>query len=286
MPQQQLIATAGSVAVTGHNDVTRTGTLMAAEQNVIEQSQAGAVVKNPLVLQKLVETRHEKRGLFSSSTRTDTSVTHSAVTAVANASVKLHAKAATQIQSVAAQDRAGQEIVYEAPHIAIEDLLADRKTSSTQTSSPFTEQSSTQSREAPFAVSATAQAPLVRLVGQDARVNAMIVAKELRDETEFGAKFVPKIAQMLSSGQTLVESPMLSADVGYQAMYQTMIPPMLMVEKIVRTKDTGQMVFDSVVMDKDRTQIIGKFVETTYQLKQWQTSWNRTTQVICQMRPL
>jgi hypothetical protein len=63
-------------------------------------------------------------------------------------------------------------------------------------------------------------------------------------------------------------------------MYETMIPPMLMVEKIIRTKETGQILFESAIIDKDRTEIIGKFVETTYQLKHWEHSWNNIEQLI------
>ena len=281
MPQQQLIAPSGPIQIAAHGDVSRTGTMIAAAGDVDEHAQTGSVIKKPLVLQTLVETRHEDRGLFSTTESTQTSLTHSVLPSITTAGVTLHDKAAVSIEAVASQDAAGQEIVYESPHTNIEGLIvANRTTAQSQSSSFFSEQLSFESKETPCATPATIKAPLVRFTGEHARVNADIFAHELRDETQHGVQFVAKVAQMLCSGQTLASTPLFSADVGYNAGYETMIAPMLMVEKIVRAQDAGHMLFESALMDKNRTKIIGKFVETTYQLKQWQTSWNHTTQVI------
>ncbi len=281
MPQQQLIAQSGPVAVTAHGNISRTGTVIAAAGDVDEHAQTGSVIKNPLVLQTTVEKHHKERGLFSTTESTQTSVTHHVVPSTTISGAKLHDKAAVSINAVAPQDSATQKIIYESPNTIIEGLiLANRTTSQSNTSSGFSEQSSFESKETPHTTPANIQAKVVELVGKNARVNANINAKELRDETEHGAQFVAKVAQMLCSGQSLASSPFMSVDAGYNAGYETMIPTMLMVEKIVRTKETGHMVFESALIDKNRTEIIGKFVETTYQLKQWQTSWNHTSQLI------
>ncbi len=281
MPQQQLIAPAGPVTVKADGNITRTGTLIAAATNVTEQSEHASVIKNPLILQKTVETHHEKKGFFSSSCSTHTSLTHSALASETIAGAQLHDKANVAIKAVASRDVAGQEIIYDAPQTHIEGLLlANRNTSTTEKSGAFTASKTHSSKETPFAVQAQIQAPLVRFVGTDAQVNATIHARELRDETEHGIQFVAKVAQMLCSEQKLISSPLLSADVGYEAGYETMIPPMLLVEKIVRLRNDGCMHFESAIIDKDRTQIIGNFVETTYHLKQWQRSWNHVSQVI------
>lgn len=281
MPQQQLIAQSGPVSVTAHKDISRTGTLIVAAGDVDEHAQTGSVIKNPLVLQTTVETRHEERGLFSTTESTQTTVTHHVVPSTTISGAKLHDKAAVAINAVAPQDSAAQKIIYESPNTIIEGLiLANRTTSQSQTSSGFSEQSSFESKETPSATPANIEAKVVEFAGKNARVNANIIAQELRDETEHGAQFVAKVAQMLCSGQSLAASPFMSADAGYTAGYETMIPPMLMVEKIVRTKDAGHMVFESAIIDKNRTEIIGKFVETTYHLKQWQTSWNHRSQLI------
>ena len=281
MPQQQLIADAGPIKVIAQGNLSRTGSLIAAAGDVDEHAQTGSVIKNPLVLQTIVENRHKEKGFFSTTESTQTSLTHQVAPSTTISGEKLHEKGAVSINSIAPQDCAGQEICYESPNTNIEGLIvANRTTTHSQTSGPFSEQSTFESKETPCATPATMQAPLIRLMGKNARVNANITAKELHDETEHGAQFVAKVAQMLCSGQTLASSPLMSADVGYNAGYEAMIAPMLMAEKIIRAKDSGHMLFESALIDKNRTKIIGKFVETTYQLKQWQTSWNHTTQVI------
>ncbi len=281
MPQQQLIATAGPVTVKAHRDISRTGTLIKAAGNVNEHAKTGSLLKNPLILQTVVETKSTKSGLFSTSETVKTSLTHHILPSTTISKTKIHDKAAIAIKAVAPQDCAKQEIVYKSPNTNIAGLiLANRTTTKTQTNGAFSEQSSIESKETPSTHPATIQTPLLRLVGENARINANIRAQELRDKTKNGAQFVATVAQMLCSGQTLTSSPLMSIDAGYKAGYETMIQPMLMVERIIRTKDTGRMLFESAIIDKNQTEIIGKFVETTYQLKQWQTSWSNKTQLI------
>lgn len=280
MPQQQLIAPAGPITVHADQNVSRLGTAMYAGTTIVEKADQGAVTKNPLVLQKRVETTHEKKGFWSSSRSVETAITHSALPCETQAGTILHDKAGASIQSVASLDRAGQTIIYESPHTHIEGLLiANRATSSVQTSGMFTDTAAYSSKETPFAVPAQIQAPTIRFLG-DARINANIYGTELHDETKEGIQFVAKIAQMLCSEQKIISSPLCEVDCGYEAGQEVMIQPMLMVEKIIRLKDTGCMAFESAIIDKNRTEIIGKFVETTYQLKQWQRNWNNVSQVI------
>src|ERR1700733_9167192 len=281
-PQQQLLAKAGPIAVTAQHNVNRTGELIAAAGNVTVHAETGSAVRNPLILQTTVEKRgEEKSGLFSTTEKVDTSITHQVLPSTTISGTKIHEKAAVPIKSVAPQDSAGKEIVYESPDTVISGIiLADRTIHQSHTSGLSSEQSSFESKEKPCAVAANIEAPIVQFIGKQAHVNATIVAKELHDKTEQGIQFVRKVAQMLCSGQSLASSPFMSVDAGYAAGYETMIAPILMVEKIVRAKDTGCMLFESAIIDKNRTEIIGKFVETTYQLKQWQTSWNHTSQLI------
>ncbi len=280
MPQQQLIAPAGPVKVHSDKNITRTGTVIAAAHDVTEQSEHGSVIKNPLVLQTFTETRHEKNGLFSSSSRVETSLTHSALPCETHAGTILHDKAHVAIQATAQQDIAQQEIIYEAPQINIEGLLlANTFTSSEEKSGMFTDESKKSSKQTPFAAAAHMQSPRIRFLGESAQVNANIHATELHDETEKGIQFVAKVAEMLCSAQTLISSPLSSADIGFEAGYETMIPPMLMVEKIIRAQHDGHMLFESAIMDKNRTEIIGTFVETTYHLKQWQRNWHHVSPV-------
>ena len=281
MPQQQLIAPTGPITVHADQNISRLGTGMSAGLHISELSDHGTITKNPLILQKKVETHHTKRSLFSSSRRAETSTAHSALACETHCGTLLHNKAAEAITIVAPHDTAQQEIIYESPHTTVEGLLlANTFTSSEQKSGIFTDESKKSSKQSPFALPAQIQAPRIRFLGESARINANICATELHDETEKGIQFVAKIAQMLCSQQTLLSSPLSSADIGFEAGYETMIPPMLMVEKIIRAKHDGHMLFESAIMDKNRTEIIGNFVETTYHLKQWQRNWHHTSQLI------
>ena len=281
MPQQQLIAPAGLVSVQADGNITRTGTAIAAAQKVTEQSEHGSVIKNPLILQTFTQTHHTKKGFFSSSSKTETSLTHSALQCETHAGTLLRNKAAEAITMVAPHDIAQQEIIYESPHTTVEGLLlANTFASSEEKSGIFTDESKKSSKQTTFALPAQIQAPRIRFLGESARVNANIYATELHDETEKGIQFVAKVAQMLCSQQTLLSSPLSSADIGFEAGYETMIPPMLMVEKIIRAQQDGHMLFESAIMDKNRTEIIGNCVETTYHLKQWQRNWHHVSQVV------
>lgn len=282
MPQQQLIAPAGPIAIKSDKNITRTGTLVAAAGDVTELSDHGSIIKNPLILQTIVEThRKERKGWFSSSHTTHTSTTHQAISCETHSGATLHDKAAINIHAIASNDVANAAIIYEAPHTNIAGLLiANRTTHSTQTSSAFSDNQTKSSKETPYAVPVIIQSPIVRFKGKDAQVNATIISKELHDETEKGVHFVAKVTQMLCSEQTLIESPLFSADIGYEAGYETMIQPMLLVEKIIRSNQNGSMLFESAIINKDRTEIIGNFVETTYHLKNWQRNWHNVSQVI------
>lgn len=281
MPQQQLIAPVGDITVHADHDISRVGTVMAAGTNIVERSDHGSITKKPLILQKTVETHHTKKGFFSSSHTVEKNITHSAMPCETHAGILLHDKATHALTMTASRDSAQQTIIYDAPHITIEGLLlANSVTSSEEKNGMFTDETRKSSRQTPFAISSHIKAPIVRFLAEDARVNANIYATELHDETDKGIQFVAKIAQMLCSGQTIISSPLASVDSGFEAGYETMIPPMLMVEKIIRLKNNGCMLFESAIMDKNYTQVIGKFVETTYHLKQWQKNWHHSSQLI------
>lgn len=280
-PQQQFIAEAGPVDVTAHHDLTRIGTAIVAGTTVHEQAQTGTLRKQELALQKIVEKTDIDDGLFSSKTTITTNVSHQILPSTTIAGTHLHDQAADSIRAVATQDVAGQSITYESPNTVIEGIiLADRTTVQSHSSSSFSEQSSTDMKETPCAMAATIRAPQVHLIGDQARINANITAHELHDNTRDGAQFVANVKEMLYHQQTLVDSPLMSLDAGCKGGYETMIQPMLMVDRIIRVSPIGQMLFQSAVIDKDRTAIIGRFVETTYQLKKWHEEWCHKDQLV------
>lgn len=282
MPQQQLISTEGNVSISSSGDISRTGTLVAAAGNVSETSEHGSVLKQPLILQTYTETRHESHGLFSSSITTTSSLTHTSVATDTHAGNHLKEKANDRIQQTGTTDVAGESIEYTAPFIQIDGLLLkDRHDRSSESDGPFSSLSSSSSQETAFAQPASISAPKVTFTGKEATLAGVAVrANELIDDTEAGIKFIAKVTELLCSAQSINESPFLHADVGFKAGYETMIPTMLLVEKVIRRADTGEMLLQSVHWDKNKTQIIGKFVETTYHLKSWQVSWAHIEQLI------
>lgn len=283
MPQQQLVSQQGNIAVVAHQDLTRMGTQMQAHGNVNETSTVGSIKKNPLILRKIVETHHEESdGLFGTTETVETSLTHSAVASTTVSGSTLREKAATEIHHTGTHDAATVEIQYQAPKVHIESLLLANRTETTaETSSAFSSQTSSSLQETAFAEQATITAPTVRFVGTSATVaGAQIQATTVENATTEGIKFLPKVIELLSSQRYTSESPLRTVDACFMAGHETMVPTMLLVERVVRTQDTGKMILESVVWDRDRTHIIGPFVETTYQLKHWQTSWCRVEQVI------
>jgi hypothetical protein len=280
-PQQMILKPKGNLKLKAGRDMNRTGSHVEAGGDV-DLEPASRLNEQPLLLQKTSTTKHKSGGLFSSSEHTESTLTHSALPTSTVSGAKLGKKAGTSIHSTAPQDYGEDEIVYDSPDTIVTGLIAaDRKQSHSSKSNGFSEQSTSSMQESAFNLPAeqrTGPHGKVTYRGK-AQVNANIHAKELHDETDDGIRFVAMVKELLASGQSLSESPLCSIDAGFKAGYETMIPCMLMVEKIVRASDKGEMLFESVLMD-DRTEVIGKFVETVYELKQWQTSWCNVEQVI------
>jgi adhesin HecA-like repeat protein len=99
------------------------------------------------------------------------------------------------------------------------------------------------------------------------------MADVLYDNTKEGTHYGSTVEMLTFYQQMISQSAFAKIDVGCKGGNEVMAPCSFAVNKIVRTLDEGQMRFESVDWDKNRTEIIGKFAETTYQLKQWQTSW-------------
>lgn len=280
-PQQQFIALQGPVNVIAHRNLQRTGTAIAAAGNVTEQAETGSFSNNPLVLQKIVTNTETKDGAFSSTTKVTTDVSHQIMPSTTFAGNQIRNQAGSSIHAVASQDVAGQSVTYQSPNTVVEGIIvADSSGTKSETKGAFSSQSSDEYKETPCAMAATLRAPQVHLIGDQARINANITAHELHDNTRDGAQFVANVKEMLYHQQTLVDSPLMSLDAGCKGGYETMIQPMLMVDRIIRVSPIGQMLFESVIIDKDRTAIIGRFVETTYHLKKWHEEWCHKDQLV------
>lgn len=100
------------------------------------------------------------------------------------------------------------------------------------------------------------------------------------DNTKDGATLEPTIAMLEYFQQMVSESAFAKSDVGCKGGYEVMHPCRLMVNKVIRTLPEGEMKLNSVLWDKNMTQIIGKFTESTYELKKWHTEWAIHEQMI------
>jgi hypothetical protein len=278
-PQQMIFKPNGALKVNAGRDMNRTGSHVEAGGNV-DLEAVRRLKEQELLMQKTATTKEEESTLLSSSERTETKLTHSALPTTTISGAKLSKKAGAGIDSTAPQDSAGDEIHYDSPDTVIEALIAlNRHTLESSKSNGFTEQSTRMMQESAFGIPANLVAKKgVRFSGK-AKVNANITTPTIHDETDTGIQFVAKVVEVLSSGQSLMDSPLCSVDAGFKAGHETMIPCMLMVEKIIRTKEGGQMLFESVLMD-DKTEVIGAFVKTNYELKNWQTSWCNVSQAV------
>jgi hypothetical protein len=106
------------------------------------------------------------------------------------------------------------------------------------------------------------------------------IADIIYDNTKEGVNFAPSTSWLEYFHQIITSSPFLKSDVGSKGGYEVMQPCRLAVNKIIRQVDEGEIKLQSVDWNKNRTQIIGKFAETTYELKSWQESWSHHKQLI------
>ena len=106
------------------------------------------------------------------------------------------------------------------------------------------------------------------------------IADIIYDNTKEGATFGPSTSWLEFFHQMITRSPFLKSDVGCKGEYEVMQPCRLAVNKLIRQVDEGEIKLVSVDWNKDRTQVIGKLAETTYQLNSWQTNWAHHKQLI------
>jgi hypothetical protein len=101
----------------------------------------------------------------------------------------------------------------------------------------------------------------------------------LYDHTQEGITLGSKIIPLKHRTETTISQPLSESNFGKEGWQEVMVPTTLALDKVVRVLQ-GSMEFESVDWDKNRTQIIGDLIETTYQLKSFETSWAHHEQLI------
>ena len=99
----------------------------------------------------------------------------------------------------------------------------------------------------------------------------LIKGKILYDKTKEGLKLHPKIVKNQEFVEATNEKPFSESQVGFKKDYETKINTILDVNKVI---STGEIILQDVDWDKNKTDIIGKFKETTYKLSESCSSWN------------
>lgn len=281
MPTQTMVSH-GNVIIEAHKNISSTGTYTEGA-NINETAQTGSITSAPLVLQRVVESKRKTDdGLFSTITVTDRQTSYSAVESVTKSDKQTHKKADKAIIQTATHDLSGEQLIYEAHDIGISSvIMADRTEHQEENDNGFTVKTSSMSKETPSVFNASMTAPQIQIRGHQANLKGVIIRGDtVKDYTDQGLVLEPVVQEMRYSQQMTVESPLACADVGCKGGYEVMVPTRVSVKKIVRMIHGGQIKMDSVQWDKNKTKIIGKFVETTYILKRWQITWSISKQVI------
>jgi len=102
----------------------------------------------------------------------------------------------------------------------------------------------------------------------------------LEDNTNEGAEFGPTISRVNYVQRAVNESALSNSDVGCEGWYEIMQPCRLAVNEVIRKIDGGHITLTCVDWDRNRTKIIGKFAEVSYELKKWHTQWARHEQAL------
>jgi hypothetical protein len=116
--------------------------------------------------------------------------------------------------------------------------------------------SSTQSltQQIPVFMPAVSQAPAVIIQARTASVSGGIIqADELHDKTAQGLALTPVVKEMRYRQQVTSSSPLSSSDCGVEGGQEVMLPTQILVNRIIRTLEQGEMILQSVNWDKEES---------------------------------
>ena len=145
----------------------------------------------------------------------------------------------------------------------------------------FSETQEFKNQQTPFMSEAISEAPDITLSGQEVEAKGTVfVGKKLTVATNKRTYFGPNIKEIQFHQEVTNDSPFSLSRMGTKGGQEVMQPCRFMVNQIIRSMNNSPMLFESVIWDQNRTQVIGNFVEMAYQLKHWQTSWAIREQLI------
>ena len=283
MPQEQLICENGDVEQHAHLNLMTTGSLTKAGRDVLQTAETGLVVKNPLVLATtIMRSKKEDDGWVSTKTTSETSISHAIAPTTTLAGRNMKETAGQEIRLTGAKEIAGDELSYNGPSLVTNAAMGlNTHTVNSTTSGMFSERTDSK-HSSTFTVEPTEQNARKITVNTDKADlrGTDFIALILKDNTRDGMKLGPTIRRGEYFQRSETSTPLSRSDVGCEGWYEVMHPCRLMVNQIIRNIDEGEIKLESVLWDKDRTEIIDKFAETTYELKKHHREWAEVTQII------
>lgn len=270
----------GPLTVIGKKGFTMTAAKLRSLLRLMVGSTEGNTVIQDVLLKREEHHRHvEEGGLFEGDTVIETTQTsHTAESSeVLSKAHDVHVLSGQGHKTTITGSllNAAAKIIFEGKIVETHASVGiDTSTTHATTEGPFSSSESTSIQQSATFNPTKIIAKEVHAKTQEARYYGTdFIADLIFDNTKDGASFGPTTTWLEYFQQTISESPLLKSDVGIKGGYEVMRPCHLLINKIIRDIEHGQIKFDSVVWDKNRTEIIGKLAETTYQLKSWHTDW-------------
>ena len=283
MPQQYFGCERGDVNVFAHHDLSYVGVSTQAGRDILETAETGNIKKAPLILQRTVQiTKEEDDGWFSTKTTSETGISHAIAPTTTLAGRNMKETAGQEIRLTGAKEIAGDELSYNGPSLVTNAAMGlNAHTVNSTTSGMFSERTDSK-HSSTFTVEPTEQNARKITVNTDKADlrGTDFIALILKDNTRDGMKLGPTIGRGEYFKRSETSTPLSRSDVGCEGWYEVIHPCRLMVNQIIRNIDEGEIKLESVLWDKDRTEIIDKFAETTYELKKHHREWAEVTQII------
>ena len=278
MPQQQFICVNGNVKEIADHDIIDIGTDTQAGENVIKE--ATNIIEQTLILPTTVTTVDENDDLFSSSEKITSNTTHDFLQTTVKAGKKGVFKAKNNIVLTGSQHIA-QELEYWGLNYNNSSIIvADIHSETTEDSSTFSNQSTSLYQESPAAAFSVAMAKQIKIMCKNISVEGVTFeAETLIDGSQKGGIYGPIIKQITYKQQINVDTPLSAVCAGQEGSQEVEIKTSFNVKKIINQSE-NEMIFTNVELNKQITEIVGNYQEKFYELKKWQRSWCKQTQVV------
>ena len=283
MPQQYFGCERGDINVYGYKDVTSVGVRTESGRDFNETAKIGIIKKDPLILSQTIQiNKEEDDGWFSTKTTSETNTSHIISPTTTRAGRNIKETAGKGIHLIGAKEIAEEDLIYNGPSLTTEaSMVVNTNSKTSTTSGMFSDRTDSSSFSTISAESTELKSKRIFINSDSATFRGTdFIALILEDNTKEGSRFGPSIGKVNYSQRSMTESALSSSDIGCEGWYEVMQPCRFAINQIIRKIDTGEIKLESVVWDKDRTQIIGKFAETTYELKKHHTEWAIHEQVI------